>query len=325
MDAKTPARGFLYGGLASCMAEGMTMPLDVLKVRMQLQGEHGQFVYGSARQAVVQILRSEGFAAFFKGLKPALLRQGSYGTLRIGLYSPFKNYMGVPDKGPLNSVTIPQKAFAGMLSGAIAACICNPTDLVKVRMQADGMRPDNAPPSYRGIVHAANSILRMEGWRGFYTGVGPTTSRAAVVTMVELVTYDEIKVRLLRHSSAGKVQDSSWIDLARLCRCLGLNQDGMQLHLASALLSGFAATIASSPFDVIKSRVMSQPVDPVTGRGMWYTNMIDCWIKSFRSEGISFMWNGFWPNYLNKGPTVALFFILYERIRLLGDGLQGQL
>ena len=68
------------------LPEGITIPLDVLKVRMQLQGEQGgKRAYANALQAVGQIYRSEGAAAFAKGLKPALLRQATYGTMRVGL------------------------------------------------------------------------------------------------------------------------------------------------------------------------------------------------------------------------------------------------
>lgn len=313
MDAKTPARGFLYGGLASCLAESMTMPLDVLKVRMQLQGEQKKQIYGSTWQALVQIKKKEGASAFFKGIKPAVLRQGSYGTLRIGLYAPMKTQFGVVDHC---DGMLWRKVCAGMLAGSVAAFVCTPFDVIKVRMQADGMRLD-APPSYRGVSHAFSSICEFEGVRGLYTGVAPTTIRAAVVAGSELVSYDEIKLRILRASRAQL--SSSETNPYHSLQLLNFHEDGFSLHLVSALAAGLLATIASSPFDVVKSRIMSQPLNPVTGQGLWYKGMTDCWLKSFRSEGVFFMWSGFWPNYFNKGPTVALFFILYERLNIVGD------
>jgi len=294
MKAKTTARGFLYGGMASCLAEGLTIPLDVLKVRMQLQGEQGQKMYRNTFQAVVDIARLEGIGAFLKGLKPALLRQGTYGTCRVGLYAPIKQLIGVHDA---SDDVFWRKVIAGMLAGSVSAAIFNPTDLIKVRMQVDGMRPNHSPPSYKGVVDATVSIVRGEGVTGLYTGVGATASRAAVVAAAELASYDEVKQRLRMYYG-----------------------EGMQLHLMSSLIAGFMATAASSPFDVIKSRVMSQPLDPLTGQGLWYRNISDCWVKSILAEGPMFMWKGFWPNYLNKGPTVVLFFMFYERIRLFCDG-----
>jgi hypothetical protein len=339
------------------------MPLDVLKVRMQLQGEQGKRQYRSLRSAAVEIARSEGVAAFFKGLRPALLRQATYGTLRIGFYAPAKRAMGAPSDeeillsdARLGGDGLRRKLAAGMLSGSLAAFVCNPTDLIKVRMQADGMRargPSAAvSPSYRGVWHAAAEIVRREGWLGLYTGVGPTTYRAAVVAAAELVSYDEVKLHFMMRAippssealggstgslgtngahvrasgrtadarATGTMENTAWrTAFFRAYGLLGFHNDGVALHAVSGLVSGLMATVASSPFDVIKSRVMSQPLCPNTGRGLWYSGMVDCWVKCVRREGAFFMWRGFFPNYLNKGPTVVLFFLLYEQVRLFGD------
>ena len=45
MDASTTLRGYIFGGLASCFAEGAMHPLDVVKVRMQMQGEQNAVWY----------------------------------------------------------------------------------------------------------------------------------------------------------------------------------------------------------------------------------------------------------------------------------------
>lgn len=36
--------------------------------------------------------------------------------------------------------------------------------------------------------------------------------------------------------------------------------------------------LTTSPFDVVKSRVMGQPVGP-NGRGLLYSGMLDCFVK----------------------------------------------
>lgn len=269
------------------------MPLDVLKVRMQLQGRAGtERVYSSTLDATFKIFRAEGPSAFFKGIKPALLRQSTYGTMRVGLYPPAKRALGVPEDS--RAAAPLRKIVAGVTTGAFASAVCNPTDLIKVRMQAEGMGASGPAGSrYRGIVHAARSVVREEGWRGLYKGVGPTTGRASIVAAAELGSYDEIKMLFLRNGA----------------------NEGIKLHLATAALAGVCATAASSPFDVVKSRVMSQPVDS-RGRGTMYNGMFDCFRKCIRTEGINFMWRGFFPNFLCKGPSVIIFFVLYEQFKL---------
>jgi len=39
-------------------------------------------------------------------------------------------------------------------------------------------------------------------------------------------------------------------------------KEGLPLHVTTAFISGFVSTVVSSPFDVVKSRVMGQPLNP---------------------------------------------------------------
>mmetsp|Transcript_24039 Transcript_24039/g.33613 ORF Transcript_24039/g.33613 Transcript_24039/m.33613 type:complete len:290 (+) Transcript_24039:60-929(+) len=276
---RTSYRHFLYGGLASCCAEAATMPLDVIKVRMQVQGQKGTVAYKTFLETLGTVIRSDGVFALWTGTGPALLRQGTYGTLRVGLYARAKEYLGVLD-GSTEANPV-RKISAGIASGSFSAAVCNPTDLIKVRMQASRMESSGLP-RYSGIIENASHIVQKNGFGGLYRGVGATASRAAVVAAAELGSYDEIKAMFRRQ---------------------GLD-DGISLHLKTGALAGLCATAASSPFDVVKSRMMSQPVNEA-GRGIRYTSMIDCFRKCLASEGISFMWRGFSANYLNKGPTVV--------------------
>jgi solute carrier family 25 protein 14/30 len=58
-------------------------------------------------------------------IAPALLRQASYGTLKIGLYHHLK-------KMNPGEETVLKNVLAGMTSGAVASAIANPTDVLKV-------------------------------------------------------------------------------------------------------------------------------------------------------------------------------------------------
>jgi hypothetical protein len=294
MEQKSVLRGLVYGGVASIIAETFTMPVDVTKVRLQLQGELGaQRIYKGFFDAVPKIARTEGVGALWKGLSPALLRQATYGSLRYGLYAPIKGALGIDAATPSHKVPLLKKVLAGSLSGAVSSAICNPTDLIKIRLQADGMG-GGATPRYRGLVHAFTDIVSKEGVTGLWKGVGPTCARASVLAAAELSSYDEIKAALL-HSNV----------LA----------EGPVLHFATAGSAGFIAALASSPFDVVKSRFMNQPVDLATGRGTLYKGMRDCFAQSIRSEGVLCLWNGFWPNAGRVVPRVIIIFNLMEQFK----------
>jgi len=197
----------LFGGIASCTAEVITLPIDVVKTRMQIRsGFVSSTQYRNSFLAVRAIISKEGFSALWKGLSPALLRQSTYGSMRYGFYSPFKKFLGVPDNSKL--VPLWKKVLAGSAAGAISSIVANPTDLVKIRMQADGMAGTQGSRNYGGLLWAFVKIAKEEGILGLWRGVGATCGRATALSAVELSSYDDIKMRLL-HS--GYYRDLKYI------------------------------------------------------------------------------------------------------------------
>ncbi|CAN0877264.1 Mitochondrial uncoupling protein 4 [Linum grandiflorum] len=144
-------KGFAEGGIASIIAGCSTHPLDLIKVRMQLQGESPSFAFhpgtGTAISAIhlrappsvgpvavgMNILRSEGVAALFSGVSATVLRQTLYSTTRMGLYDVLKTKWTNPQTGNMPLVS---KITAGLIAGGIGAAVGNPADVAMVRMQA---------------------------------------------------------------------------------------------------------------------------------------------------------------------------------------------
>lgn len=63
-------------------------PLDLVKNRMQLQGMGGaKKEYANSFDAIVKILRNEGVTGIYKGLGAGLMRQATYTTTRLGVYT----------------------------------------------------------------------------------------------------------------------------------------------------------------------------------------------------------------------------------------------
>lgn len=61
------------------------------------------------------------------------------------------------------------KIASGVTCGALASGLFNPCDVVKVRMQADGMGAAKGTPArYSGLVNAFTTIGRTEGLGGLY-------------------------------------------------------------------------------------------------------------------------------------------------------------
>lgn len=283
----------IAGSLASMTGEAVTLPVDTTKIRLQLAGEGGAKgprlgMLGTARG----IVRAEGVRGLFKGLGPGLLRQGSYQSIKMGLYEPLREVLASvslisdPEEG---KVSLLDRIVAGGLSGAIGAGICNPTDLIKVRLQADA-----AGTRYKGMVDAFASTYRAEGLAGFYKGAAPNVYRAFIVNAAELATYDTVKLFFIENGYLG---------------------DHFGNHFLSSTAAGIVAAVTSTPVDLCKTRLMSQAFDPVTGKGLKYSSMLDCLIKTARAEGILGLWKGTAASALRISPWAVVMFSSFEFYR----------
>eukprot|EP01137_Pigoraptor_chileana_P011509 Opistho-2@62487 len=284
-------RPFVYGGFASMAAEILTFPIDTTKTRLQLQGQQGTAAaprYSGMINAGITIARDEGVLRLYRGIAPALLRQASYGTIKIGVYQSLKRLIV---KDPKDE-TLLQNICAGALAGIISSSIATPTDVVKVRMQAH-----SAVPRYSGVFNAFATIFREEGVKGLWKGVGPTAQRAAVITSVELPVYDTCKRNLINRD---------------------IMKEGIAAHFASSFTAGFAGAIASNPIDVVKTRLMNQSsAASAAGGAAVYKGSLDCLAKTIKHEGFAALYKGFIPNYVRLGPWNVAFFMVYEQLKKL--------
>ena len=68
------------------------------------------------------------------------------------------------------------------------------------------------------------------------------------------------------------------------------------------------------PADVVKSRVMNQPLD-ADGRGTLYRGSLDCLRKTVQEEGFAALYKGAFPSWLRIAPWSLTFFLTFEQLR----------
>ncbi|XVF44832.1 hypothetical protein PTKIN_Ptkin02bG0155500 [Pterospermum kingtungense] len=311
-------KGFVEGGIASIIAGASTHPLDLIKVRMQLQGEShlpnpspqvyrpalsmNSAVVGnvSISQIVshtrvgpisigVRIIQSEGVAALFSGVSATILRQTLYSTTRMGLYDILKNKWTHKETGNL---PLTNKIAAGLIAGGLGATIGNPADVAMVRMQADGRLPIDQRRNYKSVVDALGQMTKQEGVGSLWRGSALTVNRAMIVTASQLATYDQIKEMILEK---------------------GVMSDGVGSDATASFAAGFVAAVASNPIDVIKTRVMNMKV--AAGEVAPYSGALDCALKTVRAEGPMALYKGFIPTISRQGPFTVVLFVTLEQVR----------
>lgn len=286
-------------GTSNATAAFVTNPVDVLKVRMQMDGEGQSSAEHSASRRYKGILhtgravlRDEGFLSFYRGLGASLCREMSYSGIRMGLYEPTKEALGATDPA---HTPLALKVLAGAITGATGSVLANPFDLVKVRMQS---APGSGGRScYSSVAAAIRAICREGGGvGGLWRGTGATVQRAALLTASQVPSYDHVKHALVDG---------------------GYAREGYACHFFCSMVAGVVAAAVTSPADLVKSRLMVQPVDPATGRGTLYSNIADCFLRVVRTEGPLALFKGFHTQWLRIGPHTTVSLMVFEELRHL--------
>ncbi len=126
---------FLLGGVAACGAGFFTNPLEVVKTRMQLQGElkaRGMYpvYYKNVFHAFYAVAKFDGVLALQKGLVPALWYQFFMNGFRLGAYQGMVN-LGLT-KDSAGNHSFPKSVVAGALAGCFGATVGSPIYMVSI-------------------------------------------------------------------------------------------------------------------------------------------------------------------------------------------------
>ena len=175
----------------------------------------------------------------------------------------------------------------------MAIAVANPTDLVKVRLQAEGKLPAGVPRRYTGSLNAYSTIVRQEGVGALWTGIGPNIARNAIINAAELASYDQVKQTILKIPGF---------------------TDNVVTHLLAGLGAGFFAVCIGSPVDVVKSRMMGDSS---------YKSTLDCFIKTLKNDGPAAFYKGFIPNFGRLGSWNVIMFLTLEQTKKFVKSLES--
>lgn len=267
-------------GSAAVITVTFIHPIDVVKTRLQVSGGEGMRDYKALGLGgtVRVIAKEEGVAAFWKGIGAAWMREASYTSLRLGLYSPIKQAMGVTQDS-----NFLMKFSAGSLAGAIGSTIGNPFDVMKTRLMATEGK------SGGGMMGAARELYQLQGVPGFYRGLEANVARAMVLNGTKMGCYDQIQ---------GMIKKS------------GVIPAGLATQFCSAFGAGFFMACTVAPFDMVRTKLMNQPPEAKI-----YTGFFDCFGKIVAKDGPMGLYAGFVPIWARFAPTTCLQLVIFEQLK----------
>ncbi|KAF8540920.1 mitochondrial thiamine pyrophosphate carrier 1 [Trichophaea hybrida] len=229
---------FVSGAIAGLFSRFVISPLDVIKIRLQLQA-HGT---GSLKRLVIvdgptyrgiwntmcQIIQQEGIRGLWKGNIPAEVLYVAYGPVQ---------FLALKESTLFMQRSIPQinedarNLIAGSLAGASATVATYPLDLLRTRFAAQGNQK-----IYPSIVYSIRHIYQHEGLRGFYRGLGAGVTQVTPLMGIFFATYEATRAYT--------------VDILH-----------MSEQSSNFLSAGFASTFSKTvvfPFDLVRKRLQVQ-------------------------------------------------------------------
>ncbi|EGD78926.1 NAD+ transporter [Salpingoeca rosetta] len=281
-------------GVINCV---LCSPLDVAKVRQQLQGA---FVPGSPKyegvfSTVRTIYKEEGAPGLFRGLRPSLMTMPLFWAIYFPVYGAMNQRLALMSNG--DSATW-QHCVAAITAGFAADCATNPLWVVRTRMISDiyhspdtptpsGLAPNGAesPAVTRlGVFRRMLYIGRTEGVTALYKGLSASMLGLSHVA-IQFPVYEKFKQFARRHRNDSK-------------------ETILDLIVSSALSKAIASTI-TYPHEVVRSRLQDSRSR---------TRLRDVVHRIMVEEGWHGFFRGLQVNLVRVLPSCVTVFVSYELI-----------
>ncbi|XAR57098.1 hypothetical protein NMG60_11025121 [Bertholletia excelsa] len=302
------------GAISGAVSRTITSPLDVIKIRFQVQLEpttswallrkdaYGSSKYTGMLQATKDIFKDEGLRGFWRGNVPALLMVMPYTAIQFTVLHKLKTIAAGSSK---TEDHIHLSPYLSYISGALAGCAATigsyPFDLLRTILASQG-----EPKVYPNMRTAFVDIIKTRGFRGLYAGLSPTLVEIVPYAGLQFGTYDTFKRWAMawnqfRYSARSASDDSL---------------SSFQLFICG-LAAGTCAKAVCHPLDVVKKRFQIEGLarHPRYGARVehrTYLNMYDALHRILQVEGWPGLYKGIVPSIVKAAPAGAVTFVAYE-------------
>ncbi|KAI9486087.1 MAG: mitochondrial carrier domain-containing protein [Benjaminiella poitrasii] len=312
----------LCGGFAGLTTRLAISPLDVIKIRLQVQSEPSSLKhifknsnkpnvkYSGINQAFKTIIKEEGVRGLFKGNVAAEWLYVTYGASQFYAYYYLDSFLKKVSQTnkylrPTTTLTLniaQQKELSptikpfisGMLAGSFATATTYPFDLLRTRFAMQGMNK-----VYNSIPHAVSDIYEREGIRGFYRGLSSSMTQIMPYMGLMFFSYESLRTILQRLQEARILSDNHKRTDDMIC----------------GSLAGIVSKTGVFPLDVVRKRLQVQGphlTEYVVTSIPTYSTVWGCLKTIISREGLMGLYKGIVPGLLKAGPSGAVYFLMFE-------------
>ena len=309
------AANLVIGGIAGTVSNLAVFPIDLVKTRLQSSsaGDGGE----GALAMIQYVIRADGVAGLWAGSTPVLLGSAPESALQLAVQTwLITSAMAGLSVGSENDLTLLTQIICGGVAGASTILVTNPMETLRIRA------------SIEGKTSSFTDNVRALGLSGLYFGFEAGLARDIPFSALYFPLFCTFKAHAQPFFS-----------------------EGVALTIA-ALVAGMFTAAATSPFDIIKTRVQAQAgrtaapvsqsvtlrspafvaaysgareglefpemdVEEVLGGGdMTSSVSIEATVRELVvSEGWWCLFKGVGPRTMRLAPCMAITLVLYEQLQ----------
>ena len=206
----------LAGSCSGATAVILTYPLDIVRTRLAYISEGGSIPVerGSAppsvpmgqhmtiRTVLRDTLTREGIRGLYRGIGPSIYGILPYAGLKFFVYQDLKQMYHTRTQRDIQTTRLPVPVMLcfGGIAGLIAQTATYPIDVVRRRMQVEGLQHVQDCGSLdllpRSTPKALCRIAQNEGWRSLFNGLSINYMKVVPSTAIGFTLYDFLKSQL---------------------------------------------------------------------------------------------------------------------------------
>jgi len=231
--------------------------------------------------ALRKVWRTEGIRGLWKGVGTSFMIAVPSSTVYMVTYDHLLKVV-LPPLSPYPAFT---PLFAGVISRTMVTSAVSPLELLRTNLQSTPISPLN-PHTLRSVFTSVRSLVASRGVLSLWRGLGPTLWRDVPFSGIYWASYEALKNSLARRG-----------------------HKGVEFAFLSGVISGSAAAIITSPFDVLKTRRQALLMSEHTRQ---MSRTFPLLAQIVRNEGASALFAGLSPRMAKIAPACGIMIACFE-------------
>ncbi|TYK10935.1 mitoferrin-like [Cucumis melo var. makuwa] len=187
-NKNNPLAHAIAGVCATVTSDAVITPMDVVKQRLQLKNSP----YKGVGDCVRRILAEEGIGALYASYRTTVVMNAPYTAVYFATYEAAKRGLKEVSPGSDDDERLIVHATAGAAAGSLAAALTTPLDVVKTRLQCQGVCGCDKFSS-SSIGYVLGCVVKKDGYNGLMKGWIPRMMFHAPAAAICWSTYEASK------------------------------------------------------------------------------------------------------------------------------------